>query len=128
MHKYSEKINTLLFLIFLIITLIETLLYLFSRSNYYGLIYLLVNYIILFFLLNINFKSYKKIFLSKVIVVIILGLFSSFLLLPVLNSFYSFTDNSEEYISKIFIISKIIKPIYYAFLGFLAYGKVFNNQ
>lgn len=124
MHKYSKYI----FPLFLILTIIETIIYMFSKSNYYGLFYLIINYIIAFFLLNLNFKSDKKIYLSKVIVVVILGLFSSFLLINILENTYTYNDDSSTYIDKIMIISKIIKPLIYMIISIMAYTKLKINH
>ena len=124
MHKYSKYI----FPLFLILTIIETIIYMFSKSNYYGLFYLIINYIITFFLLNLNFKSDKKIYLSKVIVVVFLGLFSSFLLISILENTYTYNDDSSTYIDKIMIISKIIKPLIYMIISIMAYTKLKINH
>lgn len=124
MHKYSKYI----FPLFLILTIIETIIYIFSKSNYYGLFYLIINYIITFFLLNLNFKSDKKIYLSKVIVVVVLGIFSSFLLINILENTYTYNDDSSTYIDKIMIISKIIKPLIYMIISIMAYTKLKINH
>lgn len=112
--KLYKNIYKIVFLLYLIFTIIEILMFLFNQTNYYGVYYLLINMLIIFSLLiiNINYKkANKKIRLSKNITNFILQIFSSYFLLNILINTYKYIDYSSKYISHIFITSKILKPI-----------------
>ena len=61
---------------------------------------------------NLNYaKADKKIRLSKSIIIMLLTLFCSFLLPNLLNNYYSYIDNSQNYIKSIYVMLKFIKPL-----------------
>jgi len=86
----------------------------FSKNNLFGLIYIIMNLLVVFFLVPIAY-NYNKYFstarLSKLIIVFILIIFNSFILQLIISSMMNYIDTSKEYISKIFVIKNIIKPV-----------------
>ncbi len=116
MNKIIKSIYSLITFIFIILTIIEFFIYLNGSSNSYGLIYLIMNFICLFFLssVTINYSTRnRKVRLSKNIICIIIGVFASFILGLILSNIFGYVDNSKEFISSVFLISKVLKPILY---------------
>lgn len=127
MTKYLKYFYKIITSLFVLLTIYELYTYIKTDSNFIGLFYLLFNLYILFILFTIYYnynKSKKEIRISKNIMVIILGLISSFILGPILINIFNYTDASKIYINKIFIISKIIKPIIYVLLGIITYFEI----
>ena len=119
MFKYRKSFLYLLTIIFVILTIIEMVMYFFTNSNLFGLIYLLLNFFILFLLIptTFNYKNnYSNVRLSKFIMIIVLGMFSSYLLLYLVNVSMNYIDSSSNYSDSIFLIKNILKPFIY--LGF----------
>lgn len=121
-RNYLYFIFLIITIIFCIFTLFEIYNYMFFNSNLFGLIYLLINCFISFGLIIMcyNFKiANVKIRISKNLLTIILGLFSSFLLYYVIVGFMSYADESQNFINRIFLSVKVFKPIlYFALLIF----------
>ena len=113
--KYSLYFVTLLYIMFFIIELIK---YLKVDSNIYGLIYLCFNLIIIFLLVPCAY-NYKKYFstarISKLIIIVLLGIFTSY----ILNNIIHTIDSSKEYISKIYLYKNILKGIIYFILSII---------
>ncbi len=115
--KYSYIIITILFIV---CTFIEIFIYLNIYSNLLGIIYMFNNYFILFLLFTVSYnyiKSNKKIRISKNIMAIIIGIFTSYLLGFIIPNLINYTDQSFIFNKKIYLTSKIIKPILYLLLG-----------
>ena len=105
---------------FVVITCLEFINYLNFESNFIGLLYLIVNFVILFLLINmvLNFgKSNYKIRISKNLIVIVLGILSSYLLGYIIPWFLDYSDSSFLFVENIYVYSKVLKPILYVFLG-----------
>ena len=116
MNKVIKYLYYLLTIVFVILTFYEVFVYLRMDSNYFGVFYLFINFFIMFLLCSIsyNYESGKfNIRISKNVLLIVLGIFASFLLSLVLSRVFSYVDESSEFISNIFVISKVIKPIIY---------------
>ena len=116
MFKYKKMalfLCTFLFVIFFIIELIK---YLFVDSNIFGLIYLINNLFIIFMLIPCAY-NYKKYYsfarITKLIIIILFGIFNSYILEHILLSSIGVTDSSTLYIDKIFIYKNIFKGIIY---------------
>lgn len=127
MKKYLKYFYSIITALFMILTIFEIYFYMVSESNYLGLFYLIFNLYIMFLLFTIFYnynKSNKKIRISKNIMVIIIGIISSFILSSILSHIFSYNDNSQIYSDKIFVISKIIKPIIYTFLGIVSFIEI----
>lgn len=119
-YKYKKIFLLLFTLLYIILTVIELIKYLKADSEMFGFIYNIINLFIIFLLIPIlyNYKRhYSKARISKLILIIIIGLFNCFLLnIIVLNSM-SYVDTSNIYIKDIYAIKNIIKPIVFMFLG-----------
>ena len=101
MYKYKKMTIKLIALLYIVITIIETVKYLFSDSNIFGLIYLLISSFIIFLLVptshNYN-RYYSSARISKLIIIFILGIFSSYFL----NKMRSITLRTKEYFKTTF--------------------------
>lgn len=120
MRKILFLCYVLLTFMFVVITCLEFINYLNFESNFIGLLYLIVNFVILFLLINmvLNFgKSNYKIRISKNLIVIVLGILSSYLLGYIIPWFLDYSDSSFLFVENIYVYSKVLKPILYVFLG-----------
>ncbi|MGM9878340.1 MAG: hypothetical protein ACI33S_06815 [Bacilli bacterium] len=116
MYKYKKNIIRVLTCIYVILSIIEFIKYFFVNSNLFGLIYLIINIFIIFLLVPVayNYNKYYSIpRISKLIMVIILGIFSSYILNNIVINNMSYTDASIIYNNKIFITKNILKVIVY---------------
>lgn len=119
--KYGYYLITMLFCV---LTIIEIFVYIRMYSNLLGVIYLFINFFIFFllFTVSINFeKANKNIRFSKIILVIVLGLVAGFVVSLLLPFMISYTDSSFVFENKIFITSKILKPIIFLILGYFGF-------
>lgn len=117
MFKYKKIILYICMFLFLILSFIELLKYMFVDSNIYGLIYLFINLLIIFLLIPTvyNYKKYfSKIRISKLILIILLGIFNSFILHNIFLNNVTIIDDSKKYIDSIMIYKNVFKPIIYA--------------
>ncbi len=116
-------IYIVILLVFISLTLIEIIKYLFFNSNLFGLLYLILNCFLAFnlFIIVINYKNGNvKIRISKNCFIIVLGLIGSFILPNISYSLNSFVDESSLFVDSIFWISRIVKPILYLLLAGLS--------
>ncbi len=120
MKSLFRKFYQYLYLLFLFLTFVETIIFLLNEANYYGLFYLIINFVLCYFLKDI-YKSINRERIVKNIIVILLGLFSSFILYLLLTSLFTFTDYSKDFIQNTFIIMKVLKPIMYLFIAGMSY-------
>jgi len=118
--RYKRMFLGFLLILFLILTLIELINYLIENSNTFGLIYLCIQAFIVFLFIPIfyNYKRYySKERISKIIIIIIIGLFSSYFLNIVYFNMIDYVDNSLDMIDKIFVVKNYLKPLVYFFLS-----------
>ena len=116
-------IYIVILLVFISLTLIEIIKYLFFNSNLFGLLYLILSCFLAFnlFIIVINYKNGNvKIRISKNCFIIVLGLIGSFILPNISYSLNSFVDESSLFVDSIFWISRIVKPILYLLLAGLS--------
>ena len=119
MYKYKKNIIRILTCIYVILSIIEFIKYFFVNSNLFGLIYLIINLFIIFLLVTVayNYNRYYSIpRISKLIITVILGIFSSYILKIVIINNMNYTDASIIYNNKIFITKNILKVIVYFLL------------
>jgi len=119
MFKYKKILLNIICIIFMIVYFIEFIKYLLINSNIYGIYYLLVNLVIIFFLIPVTYnykRHYSKARISKIFIIILLGIFNSFFLEMIVINNLSVMDSSKDYIDGIFVIKNIIKPILYVLL------------
>lgn len=89
-----------------------------------------INYFILFlfFTITLNYsKGSRNIRISKNIMAIILGVFSSFFLGLIVPGLISYVDSSFIFNRRIYITSKIIKPILYLVLSVITLFEIKPN-
>ena len=119
MYKHKKITINMLTCIYIVLTIIELFIYMFSKNNLFGIYYLLSNLFIIFLLVPISY-NYNKYFstarLSKLIIVLVLIIFNSFLLNLIVLKNMSYVDASTLYIDKVFVIKNILKPIIFILL------------
>lgn len=119
MYKIKKLILYILTLVFLILSGIELFKYFYVDTTLYGVIYLLINLIILFFLIPVTY-NYKRNFsrarISKLIIILIIGIFNSYILDKIVISNMSYVDSSTVYLTSIFVCKNILKGIVYGSL------------
>jgi hypothetical protein len=90
-------------------------------SNLFGLIYLLNTLFIIFLLVPLTY-NYKKAFsasrVSKLIIIILFGIFNSYILGKLVVNGMDYIDQSKQYIKYIFIYKNVFKGILYFILIF----------
>ena len=116
MYKYRKILLYFLTLAYIILTIIELTKYLALYSTIYGLIYLIASLLLIFILIptTINYKNnYSMTRFSKFMIIIILGIFNSFILNHIVFSNLHYLDSSYEYLGSIRYIKNIFKPFIY---------------
>ena len=124
LYVLKKKFLIITTLSFILLTLIEYIKYFLSENNIFGLIYLVLNLFIIFLIIPIT-KNYNRYYsgqrISKLIIIIIVGLFSNFVLNNAVLNMLSYTDASKEYMNSIFITKNILKTIIYILLSVFTY-------
>lgn len=123
MFKIKKLFINFITIIFILLFIVELIEYLRVDNNIFGVYYLFTNLIIIFFLVPVayNYKRYySSARISKLIIIILLGLFSSFALEHVVSNIYNYVDDSKVFIKSIFVIKSILKTIIYVLLGCFA--------
>ena len=135
MYKFRKLFFQLLTIIYIVLSLIELAKYLFIDSNLFGLIYLIITIVLIFLIIPTmyNYKNnYSNARFSKFVIVVIIGIFNSFVLYPLVVNNMNYIDSSNLYNSSIFLIKNIFKPLLYLCLVLLAlrdakvYEKVYS--
>lgn len=119
MYKVKKSILYLLTLSFMILSLIELIKYFKVDTTLYGVIYLSINLIILFLLIPVTYnykRNYSSARISKLILIIIIGIFNSYILSKIVLGNMNYIDDSIIYISSIKIVKNILKGIVYVSL------------
>lgn len=119
MYKIKKLILYILTLVFLVLSGIELIKYFYVDTTLYGVIYLLVNLIILFFLIPVTYnykRNFSKARISKLIIILIIGIFNSYILDKIVISNMSYVDSSTVYLNSIFVCKNILKGIVYGSL------------
>ncbi len=119
MYKVKKSIVYLLTLSFMILSLIELIKYFKVDTTLYGVIYLSINLIILFLLIPVTYnykRNYSSARISKLILIIIIGIFNSYILSKIVLGNMNYIDDSILYISSIKVIKNILKGIVYGSL------------
>ena len=114
MYKYKKITINFITTIYILLSILEVIIYLFAKNNLFGLIYIIINLFIIFLLVPISY-NYNKYFssarLSKLIITFLLIIFASFILQIIVLKNMGYVDSSNLYIKKIFVIKNILKPI-----------------
>ncbi len=119
MYKVKKLMLYMLTLVFIVLSGIELFKYFYVDTTLYGVIYLLVNLVILFFLIPVTY-NYKRNFsrarISKLIIILIIGIFNSYILDKIVISNMTYIDSSTTYLNSIFVCKNILKGIVYGSL------------
>jgi len=119
----KNNVYKLVLVLFSLLTIFEFIVYLISSSSFIGLLYLLINFVILFMLFLVS-TSVKKTNVRKRIlfniIIVAFGFMASFYVSSK-TIVFGYTEISENYFSKILISSKILKSIIYSFILFISY-------
>lgn len=119
MYKVKKLMLYMLTLVFIVLSGIELSKYFYVDTTLYGVIYLLVNLVILFFLIPVTY-NYKRNFsrarISKLIIILIIGIFNSYILDKIVISNMTYIDSSTTYLNSIFVCKNILKGIVYGCL------------
>ena len=119
MYKYKKRTIYIITTIYILITIIEFIKYLKSNSTLFGLLYFIFTAINIFLLVPCayNYKKYfSKARISKFIIIIVLGVFSSYILGPITVKTMSYMDSSVQFMKSIMIYKSIFKGIIYFLL------------
>lgn len=119
----KNNVYKLVLVLFSLLTIFEVIVYLISSSSFIGLLYLLINFVILFMLFLVS-TSVKKTNVRKRIlfniIIVAFGFMASFYVSSK-TIVFGYTEINENYFSKILISSKILKSIIYSFILFISY-------
>ena len=119
MYRYKKLALYLLTFLYILFTFIEFIKYMKVDSCVFGIIYLIINAFIIFLLVPCayNYKKYfSKARVSKLIIIIVLGIFNSYFLQMIYLNSSSVVDSSKLYINNIFIYKSVFKGIIYFLL------------
>ena len=103
-YKYKKIFLLLFTLLYIILTIVELIKYLKSDSELFGLVYNIINIFIIFLLVPLLYnykKNYSKARISKLILIIIIGLFNSYILKTIVINSMNYVDTSNLYIKNI---------------------------
>lgn len=123
-YKYKKIFLLLFTLLYIILTIVELIKYLKSDSELFGLVYNIINIFIIFLLVPLLYnykKNYSKARISKLILIIIIGLFNSYILKTIVINSMNYVDTSNLYIKNIYVIKNIIKIIMLILLMIFTY-------
>lgn len=119
----KNNVYKLVLVLFSLLTIFEVIVYLISSSSFIGLLYLLINFVILFMLFLVS-TSVKKTNVRKRIlfniIIVAFGFMASFYVSSK-TIVFGYTEISENYFNKILISSKVLKSIIYSFILFISY-------
>lgn len=119
----KNNVYKLVLVLFSLLTIFEVIVYLISSSSFVGLLYLLINFVILFMLFLVS-TSVKKTNVRKRIlfniIIVAFGFMASFYVSSK-TIVFGYTEISENYFNKILISSKVLKSIIYSFILFISY-------
>jgi len=122
MFKYKRMVLFVLTFLFILFSFIEFIIYFRIDNTIFGMIYLLNSLLTMFLLVPCAY-NYKKKFnparISKLIIIIVFGIFNSFILESLVINGINYTDNSIQFINKIFIYKNVFKTIIY--IGLLVF-------
>ena len=119
----KNNVYKLVLVLFSLLTIFEVIVFLISSSSFIGLLYLLINFVILFMLFLVS-TSVKKTNVRKRIlfniIIVAFGFMASFYVSSK-TIVFGYTEISENYFNKILISSKFLKSIIYSFILFISY-------
>lgn len=132
MYKVKKMILYIITICFMILSVIELIKYFKVDTTLYGVIYLLINLIILFLLIPVTYnykRNYSSARISKLILIIIIGIFNSYILSSIVLNNMSYIDSSANYIKLIKVSKNILKGvIYFSLIIFTFFEAKLNKK
>ena len=123
-YKYKKIFLLTFTLLYIVLTIIELIKYLKLDSELFGLIYNIINVFIIFLLIPVlyNYKRhYSKARISKLILIILFGLFNSCILKTLIIGGMNYVDSSIICAKNTYIIRNIIKIIMFLMLSIFTF-------
>ena len=130
MFKYKKIVLSFSVIIYVLLTIVELIKYLICDNTLYGAYYLLVCLLIIFLMIPCayNYKKYYSVArISKLILIVVLGILNSFVLEHIVLNSMNYMDSSNDYIKMIFIYKSVFKPIIYFIIAVVC-GLEFKNE
>ena len=130
MFKYKKIVLSFSVIIYVLLTIVELIKYLICDNTLYGAYYLLVCLLIIFLMIPCayNYKKYYSLArISKLILIVVLGILNSFVLEHIVLNSMNYMDSSNDYIKMIFIYKSVFKPIIYFIIAVVC-GLEFKNE
>lgn len=132
MYKVKKMILYIITICFMILSTIELIKYFKVDTTLYGVIYLLINLVILFLLIPVTYnykRNYSSARISKLILIIIIGIFNSYILSNIVLNNMAYTDSSRNYIELIKVSKNILKGIlYFSLIVFTFFEAKLNKK
>lgn len=131
MYKVKKTILYILVLSYIVLSMIELIKYFKVDTTLFGVIYLSINLIILFLFIPVTYnykRNYSNARISKLILIIVIGIFNSYILNKIVLSNMNYIDSSSLYISSIRTIKNILKGIIYLSLGVFIFFEAKLNK
>lgn len=131
MYKIKKILLYVITLSFMILSLIELIKYFKVDTTLYGVFYLSINLIILFLLIPVTYnykRNYSKARISKLILIVLIGIFNSYILDKIVISNMNYIDGSILYVSSIKVIKNIVKGIVYGLLTIFTFYEAKLNK
>lgn len=131
MYKVKKTILYILVLSYIVLSMIELIKYFKVDTTLFGVIYLSINLIILFLFIPVTYnykRNYSNARISKLILIIVIGIFNSYILNKIVLSNMNYIDSSSLYISSIRTIKNILKGIIYLSLGVFTFFEAKLNK
>lgn len=123
MKLKTNRIYSLLMMIYIIVSIIELIKYFCFSSSLFGLFYMIINLVIILLMLILSFKYNETTKKSRIIIMIImlmLGIFNSYLLNMIITKCVSY-EVISSFASNIYLTKMIIKPIIFVLFIFITF-------
>ena len=111
-------------ILYVLATIYEIYIYMSMESNYVGIFYLFLSFFVMFLMLTVSYnydRASVKHRISKNIIAISVGLFSSYIISLILPHVMGYEDASRMFINNTSLCSIIVKPVIYLGLGIITF-------
>lgn len=111
-------------ILYVLATIYEIYIYMSMESNYVGIIYLFLSFFVMFLMLTVSYnydRASVRHRISKNIIAISVGLFSSYIISLILPHVMDYEDASRMFINNTSLCSIIVKPVIYLGLGIITF-------
>ena len=126
MRKKMKSFYIAVSIIYVLLTGYEVYVYMNMESTYIGIIYLYINFFIMFLFTTMSINYYKAnliVRFTKDVMAIFLGFFSSFILPFILVGISGFVEESPLFFEKAKVTIQFFKPAVYCMMILLAYDE-----